>query len=219
MAKIALIDSPTERTTAATDALLAILALGSAVHLRSIGQDDLWKMNLWSWALGLLAVAAALGTVAHGFKMSVATNGYIWQALNLALGLVVALFVVGVTYDMWGVAAARRALPFMIGVGLLFFGVTRLISGAFLTFIIYQAVAMLFALGVYGWLAVTGQLTGAVLMVFGVLITMIAAGVQASKVVSFTLIWPFDHNGAYHLIQMVGVLALMGGLRSAFLFG
>ena len=55
------------------------------------------------------------------------------------------------------------------------------------------------------------------LMAAGVLVTLIAAGVQASGAVSVTLIWQFDHNGLFHLIQMVGVVLLVAGLRAALL--
>ena len=31
------------------------------------------------------------------------------------------------------------------------------------------------------------------------------------------VIWEFDHNGVFHLVQVVGVLVLNYGLRAAFL--
>jgi hypothetical protein len=55
------------------------------------------------------------------------------------------------------------------------------------------------------------------LMAAGVLVTIIAAAIQASGSVSLTLIWPFDHNGLYHLVHMVGALLLLAGLRAALL--
>ena len=213
------IDIPTEQTTAVTDVIIALLALGCILYLRRIGQRDRWKTNIWSWTFGLLALAGALGAVAHGFKMSPQTNNLFWQPLNLALGLTVAFFVIAVVYDMWGRIAAQRILPLMIVIGLAFFGLTRLIPGAFFVFIIYEALAMLFALGVYSWLAIKGRLKGAGLMAAGVLIMMIAAGVQTSEAISLTFIWQFDYNGLFHLIQMVGILVLLAGLRAALLPG
>jgi hypothetical protein len=93
-----------------------------------------------------------------------------------------------------------------------------MIPDTFLISIVYQITAMLFALVAYGWLAINHQLSGAGLMAAGILVTILAAGVQAGQSVSFTFIWKFDHNGAYHLIQMVGVILLTAGLRSSFLF-
>jgi len=54
-------------------------------------------------------------------------------------------------------------------------------------------------------------------MAAGILTSIVASGIQASKAVSFTFIWPFDHNGTFHLILIVGFLFLTIGLRSAFL--
>jgi hypothetical protein len=211
------IDIPTEQTTAITDVILAMVALGCLWYLRRIGPGNPWKTNLWSWIFGLLALAALLGAIAHGFQMSRKINNLFWQPLNLSLGLTVALFVIAVIYDRWGYETARRVLPVMLVMAVAFYGVTVANPGSFLVFIIYEAAAMLFALGVYGWLAWHGQLNGAGLMTAGVLITIIAAGVQAGEAVAVTIIWPFDYNGIYHLIQIVGLLVLLAGLRAALL--
>ena len=208
------IDSPTEQTTAITDVILAALALAAAIYIRLFGQQQPWKANLWAWAFSLLALAAFLGAIAHGLQMADATRKRVWHPLFLSLGLLMALFTVGVIYDIWGLTIARRVLPIMLIVGIVFFGVTLRWPDTFLVFILYQAIVMLFALGGYLWLAVGGHLAGAWLMVAGILVTIIAGGVQASNAVSITLIWQFDHNGTYHLIQMVGVVLLVAGLRA-----
>ena len=207
------IDIPTEQTTAVTDAILALVAIAGAVYMYRIGDRDRWKTNLWAWVFGLLALAAALGTVVHGFKMSPALEASIWHPIKLSLGLLVALFVVAVVSDIWGRAMARKALPAMLLVGGGFFGVTLIWPGSFLVFIVYETVAMLFALGGYIWLARRGRRKGAWLMAGGILITIVAAGVQAGKLISFTFIWSFDHNGVYHLIQTAGIVLIVAGLR------
>ena len=211
------IDIPTEQTTAITDAILAVLAVGCMWYLWRIGRHNRWKTGVWMAAFGLLALGAALGAIAHGFKMSPRVNNLFWQPLYLSLGLTVAMFVVGVIYDVWGRRASRRSLWPMLIVGLAFYGVTRLFPGTFRVFIVYEALAMLFALAVYLWLVWKKRLTGAGLIALGILVMIIAAAVQATKTLSVTLIWPFDYNGLYHLIQMAGVLLLFAGLRSALL--
>ena len=130
------INIPTEQTTAVTDVLLALVALASVFHLSHIGaESDTFKAHIWSWAFGLLAFASALGAIAHGFQMSEQLNSLLWKPLNLALGLTVAMFAVGVVYDLWGLAAARRVLPILIGIGVVFFSVTVVVPGSFLVFI------------------------------------------------------------------------------------
>ena len=210
-----LIDLITKRTTAATDVILALTAAGCVLYLRPVGQHEPWKKNVWSWAFGLLALSAALGAVAHGFKMSPAFNNLLWQPLNLSLGLTVALFAVGVVYDVWGQTVARRVLPVMVVTGALFYAVTLLFPDIFLVFVSYEALVMLFAVGAYGILATRGSLEGARLMTAGILISIAAAAVQASESVFLTFIWQFDHNGIFHLVQTVAVALLAAGIRAA----
>ena len=208
------IDIATEQTTAVTDALLFLVAALFAMLLSAASREsDRTKGRIWAAAFALLAIASALGAIAHGFEMSARTNELIWMPLNLALGLTVALFVIGAVYDLRRFSIPRALTPIMLCVGILFFGVTVFSPGSFLVFVFYEAVAMLFALAVYLFLSFRGMLRGAPMMAVGVLISIVAAAVQASGTVAFTSIWEFDHNGAFHLIQIVGLVFLLFGLR------
>ena len=211
------IDIPTEQTTAVTDAILAVIAIAAATYLHRISQKNRWKTFLWVWVFGLLALASVLGAIAHGFKMSKAFQTFLWHPLYFSLGVLGALFVVAVVYDIWGKGIARRALPIMVAIGVGFFGITLVWPDNFLVFIIYEAVAMLFALLGYIWIAYRGRLEGAWLMAVGIFTTIIAAGIQASHAFSLTFVWSFDHNGVYHLFQMAGIVLLVAGLRKALL--
>jgi MYXO-CTERM domain-containing protein len=206
---------PTELTTAATDAVIALLAIAALVVIRRRRADDPWKVDLWSWLLVFLAGASVLGAVAHGFDLSRKTVDLLWQPLYLLLGLVVALFVVAAVRDRFGERAARRSLPFMVAAAVGFFAVTRIGSGSFLVFIAYEAVAMLAALLLYVDAALRRRVGGAGLMALGVALNLGAAAVQQSPAEAVIAGLPFDHNGLFHLVQMValGVLTL-GVLRS-----
>ncbi|UCF40189.1 MAG: hypothetical protein JSW43_10675 [Gemmatimonadota bacterium] len=202
----------TELTTAATDALIAALAAGCAVVLQGWRQRDRWKVAVWSWVFGLLAVAALLGALSHGLMLSDSTQSLLWQPLFLSLGLVVALFVVAAVYDWRGRGTARRAVPVMLVVALLFYAVTQIGNGTFLLFVLYEAAAMLCALAMYVSLAVRRSLTGAGWIAAGIGLNILAAAIQASGSISITIIWPFDHNGVFHLVQIVAIVVLMRGL-------
>ncbi len=52
-------------------------------------------------------------------------------------------------------------------------------------------------------------------MIGGILLSLLAAAVQTRGTVAFTLIWPFDHNGVFHLIQLLGLVALLWGICSS----
>ncbi len=215
-----LIDIPTEQTTAATDFVMAVVAAVCVVYLCRIGRRDGFRRNIWVWGFGLLAASAAIGAVAHGFKMSAEVNNLLLQPLNLLLGLTVALFAVGAVYDMSGRRVAQRVLPVMLAVGAVFYGVTvvfpdDVFPDKFLVFVIFEMLVMLFALGVYCTLAIRGRLEGAGLIAAGILITIAAAVVQATGTLHFTVIWEFDHNGIFHLMQMPAIILLAVGLRAA----
>lgn len=203
---------PTELTTAATDAVLAILcvvALGLIRHRRTV---DPWKVGLWSWLLGLLALASVLGAIAHGLELTDRVRDLLWQPLYLCLGLAVGLFTVAAIRDRLGEPAARRALPWMIVLGFGFFAITRIGSGTFLVFIAYEAVAMLAALVLYVDAAIRPRVPGAALMAVGVTLNLLAAAVQQSSVSLDLAGIPLDHNGVFHLVQMVAVVVLTAGV-------
>jgi hypothetical protein len=52
-------------------------------------------------------------------------------------------------------------------------------------------------------------------MAAGVLTTIIAAGIQSSGSWSVHLVWQFDQNGSYHLVQMPGLLLLAAGVQAS----
>jgi hypothetical protein len=163
------------------------------------------------WALGLLAFASFLGVAAHGLAMSQKTNNLIWMPLNLSLGLALGMFVVGAMFDLRGEESARAILPFMLALGVMFFFVTIIFPGSFMTFIAYEAVAMFFALGVYVFLIFKGTV-GAGWMSLGIFVTIIAAIIQATGKAGKSIFWYFDNNGVFHLIQMAGLILVYAGL-------
>ncbi len=209
-----IVTNPTEQTTAVTDALLALAAGAGLLWLHRAVPPGVhpWKIAIWSAAVGLIGIAAALGAAAHGFSWSEAVHCRLWQVLNMTLALAVSLFVAAVAYDLWGLRIAAAFLPIMLVAGFGFYLVTLRYPGIFLLFIIYEALALSFALGAYSLLAIRGTLPGAGLMATGILISMAAAAIQARKTLSVTLIWKFDHNGVYHLVQMLGLTVLLIGL-------
>jgi hypothetical protein len=214
--RLRFINSPTERTTAGTDLLLAIQTASWAIIIYNMGQTSPWKAMIWVTAFSLMALAALLGTVAHGLAFAETIRRRLWRGLSLALGLTLACFLVGFINDMWGQAVAMFALPVALFLGFGFFGITLIIPSTFLVFIIYEAIILLFALIGYGWLMVMGQLAGSGWMTLGILLTLFAAVVQTRKKLIVTVIWPFDHNGLFHLIQFIANVFILLGLHASF---
>jgi uncharacterized protein DUF6962 len=207
-----LVDVVTERTTAATDAVLALAAAAAILVLRRTTPPSFGRA-VWQAALGALALASVLGAAAHGLELPPATRELLWQPLYLALGVTMALFVVGAVRDWRGDAAGRRVLVPMLALAVVFYGITRLTGGSFLAFVVYEAAALLFSLAVYLRLAAGPARAGAAPMAAAMAVSLAAGVVQASGMGPVRLVWDFDHNGVFHLVQLVGLALLLTGLR------
>ena len=201
----------TELTTAATDALLGLLCLALTAWLALSPVPVVWKRNLWMVVLLCMAAGSLLGAVAHGFALSDATRALLWKPLYFALGLAVALVVVGATYDWWGEPTARWLLPWAVVAAIGFFAASQLLGGAFVIFIVYEGVATLTACAIYTGLA-WRETPGAAAVAIGLALSLMAALVQVSSL-SLQVLVRFDHNGLFHLVQMVAVLIMSIGIR------
>lgn len=210
MAPLHLTSVEAELTTAATDALLGVVVVaGTAWLCRAVPPS--YRRTLWTWGLALFALAGALGAFVHGFDLEPATRKLLWQPLYLTLGSALAFFSAGAIGDWRGDATARRSLPPLLALVAAFYLLTRLSGGKFLVFVLFEAAALLFALAVYARLAAHGK-PGAGLVLTGLVLSLVGGALQASDL-SMHVIWEFNHNGLYHLVQLAGVGFLLAGLR------
>ena len=209
-----LIDSATEQTTAATDLIIAVLAVVARAYLRNNGPSGL-RGRLWRGVLLLLAIAALLGAIGHGTVLSSAVYTVVWALAYLALALLVALFLLATIRDCVGDNAARRAVPVLLVIALAFFGYAMLDPENFLPFILYELSAMTLSLTGFVWITMRGELPGAPWITAAIAVNILAAAIQAEGSAGFTLIWSFDHNGVFHLVQILAIGLLVHGLRMA----
>lgn len=207
-----IVDSPTERTTAATDVLIALAALGGIGYLRSQPHPVPADTSAWTWAFALLAVSAALGAAYHGLALDGPRRNALWQALTLCLALAIALVASGTSRDLLGDEAADRALPALLATGGAVYALSRAFPGLFIVFLLYQAVVLLAALAAYGTLAVSGPDEGPAWVSAGVVLALAGAVVQARRRSRIRLVWEFDHNGIFHLFQTAGLVVIWLGL-------
>lgn len=204
-----LIASATERTTAATDLLLAVAALAAAGYLHRAPPSA--ARRIWAAALVAAGLASLLGAVTHGLVLSQSLRDALWQPLFLLLGVTVACFVAGAAGDGWGPRAARRALVPMLVLALAFYAATRFAGGDFLVFVLFQAAGLLGALVIYLVLA-RRRRPGAGTVAAALAVSLAAGAIQADASLGVTLVWEFDHNGLYHLAQLAGLALLVAGL-------
>lgn len=204
----------TEQTTAVTDAILGVIALIGVGWFQCYRQRDYVRVRCWQSLLLFAAIAAFLGTVAHGIVMDKATYEGLWKPLLLILGYVVASIVLIAAYDVWGASHLRWIAPLLGTIALLFFATTFIQGLSFLVFIAYEAVGMLTALVLYIRLAVKKCLRGAGIIAVGIVLQLVAAGAQAAGPYEIRMIWLFDHNGVFHIVGIVATLVMLyGGAR------
>jgi hypothetical protein len=204
--------SPTERTTAATDGVLSLAAVGGLALLQLPQTPPSWKIQLWCWAFALVALAAALGAGYHGLVLRARLRGALWQVLTVCLSAAISLVAAGVVHDASGAEAARRSLPVLLAAGTLIYAASRFFAGLFVVFLAYQALALALALGAYVWMALRGTPAGAGWMAAGAAVSLVAAGAQTRRSLRVRWIWEFDRNGVYHLVQALGIVLFGVGL-------
>jgi hypothetical protein len=55
------------------------------------------------------------------------------------------------------------------------------------------------------------RLPGAGIVAISIVVGLAAAAVRATSL-SVTMIWPFDHNGLFHLVETVALITMAWGL-------
>jgi|SRR5271157_492044 len=202
-----------DRVTATTDLIFGLFSLGVAITFSGLKRKkDSWKATTWMWMFALLALSSFLGVIVHGLNLADRIRFLIWQPLDLTLGLVLGFFMTGVVCDVFGQAASRKVLPYLLGLAILFTLTIFLIHGTYRLFIPYEAAVFLFALAGYSWLALKKSLSGANLWVAGVLVTIISGVIEAIGQDNQPYFSQLDHNGVSHVLELIGITLIASGL-------
>lgn len=194
-----------EPTTAITDFILGLEALAFAIIL-IMGEAAFPSLPYWIAAFILLGTAGLLGGFAHGLAYRPL---FILIYANLAALMVILLL--ATLIDGFGFEAAIRWRWPVIGLAVLFVLAAWRFPRHIHIYAAFEGILMVGILAVYLWLALTNAMSGAGFIAAGIGITLTAAALFLKKV-HFTLVWTFNHNDVYHLIQMVGVFLLFLGL-------
>ena len=207
----ALNPAPTELTTAATDGVLAVLCIAAVAWLtRRLSPGP--RRDTWQGILVLLGAGALLGAVSHGWLWGEVAGRRIWAGVLLCLSLASALFPGAALLELRGAGAQRRLAPWMIAGGLGAFAASQWSGGGLTVLLAFAGVAAAATLLLFLLHAVRGREPGAWVAVAGLVVHFLATGVQVQGTARLTLVWPLDHNGICHLIQMVGLALMVWGV-------
>jgi hypothetical protein len=199
-----------EPMTVLTDFLLAAVCGTLAVALnRAHGGQQV--RGWWSAGFCMLAIAALLGGIWHGFApyLSWPLNAALWKATVYAIGLfnlsMLAGSIVAVT-----TARLRATLITVAALKFFVFAFWMATQDGFEFVVADSAGAMIGLALLHGWSAATRGDRGSLWVLSAVAVSVIAAGVQYSKL---TLHVHFNHNDLYHLIQIAAMLLFYFGGR------
>ena len=215
---IQFIESATERTTAATDLILAFEFLLFAIFFVTSASDNK-RAASWSISFLLLAGAFLIGAVAHGIQMSEKTNMLLWLLLAgcSAFGLA---HLVSASVGEWKRAWYKKSVIGMSLAAIIFVGTTVKLS-SFTIYVVFILITMALVSLLNAMCFEKSGNKKHLLIISGAVITAIASLVQLIKSIHFTIIWEFDYNGAFHLIQMLagsflglGIIGLLRSVRS-----
>ena len=196
-----------EPTTTITDFILGLETLILAALLL-INPQTFSSQPYWIASLLCLGVAAVLGGLYHGFDRFSSYTG-----VYFSISVLMATLCLAVITDGFGEEIARGFRWPVAGLALAFFLVARTYPTRILAFAALLAVLLVLALVLYLHLTVTRALPGAGFLAAGIATLLIGAAMMLGNV-GFTLIWTFDRNAVYHLVQMVGSLFFYLGLSS-----
>jgi hypothetical protein len=205
------VNSATELSTAATDAVLALESLGVVVWLERHAVRRPRRVRIWQWAFGLCALAAALGAVVHGLALPAFWGDLLWPLLTFSMGAGIAMLLAGAVGDWHDFDAARRVTAWGVAAAGGVVLATHLLAGAFLVFAWYAVAVLAVAMAIYLRLAWQSRCPGAAVMAAALGVNLAALAVQASTItvnVGVTL----DHNGVFHIVQMLAIALLAAGL-------
>jgi hypothetical protein len=198
-----------EPTTALTDFVLAVLALGFSLQLmpyaRRLRQESIRD---WGLAFGALSIGALAGGISHGFaaQLSETAHAVVWRITLYSIGFASYYMVAG---------TARAALRHKIGSWLIVIAAVKLAGYLYWTTVrpefslaVYDYVPNMLAVLIMGLLLKRRRDPAGFWLAAGVVVSFFAAAVQLS---GLTLAENFNHNDLYHVIQMVALVMFYRG--------
>ena len=203
----------TEPATLATDYLLALFTAWLGRRLLLAARIAEWNglievagaQHWWSVAFVATAVAGAAGGTVHGFQQMMArpVTNLLWIATLESL-IVAAFAVVSAAIILigWG-RTATFATTFAAAVAFGSYGLWVVKHPVFLAAIAAYGVALAVVLAIR--IRVRPLNRGARFLLAGIVVSVIAAGIQQS---GWSLHPNFNHNDLYHVVQAVGVWLL-----------
>lgn len=199
-----------EPATLLTDYALAAVCAYLSVKL--LTQEPAARpVKLWGVAFAFVALSALAGGTWHGFAANLDAQmlAALWKITVYAIGVFDLLMVAG-TVSATIPRRAQRWIMLIVGLKFLLYAAWMAGHDAFVYVVLDSAGAMVVLLLLHGYSAYVQGDRASLWIVAAVLVSALAATVQAS---GFALHRHFNHNDLYHVIQIAAMVAFYRGGR------
>ena len=199
-----------EPMTTITDVLIAIIALYYSRELTAIYLHQLLNVQYHLiWTFRMLSFGALLGAISHGIGpyFHPIVGDLVWKFTTYSIGIMSYFMVLTMLHHLFDYPAVLRLRWILIALIIIYLAVVTINDNFINVIRFYVPLMVMVVLGLlYAWL--TGNADGTSMIILGILISFIAAGVQQSGIV---LHEHMNYNDIAHFIQMVAMWCFYRG--------
>jgi hypothetical protein len=199
-----------EPMTTITDVLIAIIALYYSRELTAIYLHQLLNVQYHLiWTFRMLSFGALLGAISHGIGpyFHPIVGDLVWKFTTYSIGIMSYFMVLTMLHHLFDYPVVLRLRWILIALIIIYLAVVTINDNFINVIRFYVPLMVMVVLGLlYAWL--TGNADGTSMIILGILISFIAAGVQQSGIV---LHEHMNYNDIAHFIQMVAMWCFYRG--------
>ena len=198
-----------EPMTTITDVLIAIISLYYARELTAIYFYQLLNVQYhWIWTFRMLALGAFLGAISHGIGpyLSPVLQDLVWKFTTYSIGIMSYFMVLTMLHHLFDYPVVLRWRWILIALIIIYLIIVTINDNFINVIRFYVPLMIIVVIGLlYTWLTVNAE--GTNMIILGILISFIAAGVQQSRIV---LHEHMNYNDIAHFIQLVSMWYFTG---------
>jgi len=163
----------------------------------------------WIWTFRMLSFGALLGAISHGIGpyFHPIVGDLVWKFTTYSIGIMSYFMVLTMLHHLFDYPVVLRLRWILIALIIIYLAVVTINDNFINVIRFYVPLMVMVVLGLlYTWL--TGNADGTSMIILGILISFIAAGVQQSGIV---LHEHMNYNDIAHFIQMVAMWCFYRG--------
>ena len=199
-----------EPMTTITDVLIAIIALYYSRELTAIYLHQLLNVQYHLiWTFRMLSFGALLGAISHGIGpyFHPIVGDLVWKFTTYSIGIMSYFMVLTMLHHLFDYHIVLRLRWILIALIIIYLAVVTINDNFINVIRFYVPLMVIVVLGLlYTWLTLNAD--GTSMIILGILISFIAAGVQQSGIV---LHEHMNYNDIAHFIQMVAMWCFYRG--------